>query len=153
MILSIIACLYVCIQTRSSDHLAGFLLCVWQWLILLIMARLRLLLHQVSDSVSGGRRSDLISINCEGPAGMLGPHMVFGRCVPEGPTRGDSQVYTLTVKWGETIELATHYHNALSISYSERWKQHVGPLWHWMKHTVTLLKKESGLFPSINQLW
>lgn len=52
------------------------------------MARHGLLLHQVCDSVSGGRESDLISINCEGPAGMLGPHMVFGRCVPEGLQKG-----------------------------------------------------------------
>lgn len=54
------------------------------------MARLgRLLLHhQVCDFVSGGRESDLISINCEGPVGMLGPHMVFGCCVPEGLQRG-----------------------------------------------------------------
>lgn len=57
----------------------------------------------VCDSVSGGGEPDLISINCEGPAGVLGgPHMVFGRRVPEGPaegpTQGDSQVHTLTVK-------------------------------------------------------
>lgn len=66
------------------------------------MARQGLLLHQVCPSVSGGRESDLISINCEGPAGMLGPHMVFWALCPrgpaEGPTQGDSQVHTLTVK-------------------------------------------------------
>lgn len=58
-------------------------------------------LHQACDSVSGGWEFDLISINCERPAGKLGPHMVFGRCVPEGLERGlfrDSQVHTLTVK-------------------------------------------------------
>lgn len=65
------------------------------------MARHGLLLHQACDSVSGGKESDLISINCEGPAGVLGPHMVFGCCVPGGLQRGqhrDSQVHTLTVK-------------------------------------------------------
>lgn len=58
-------------------------------------------LHQVCDTVSRGRESDLISINCEWPAAVLGPHMVFGRCVPEGLQRGlhrDSQVHTLSVK-------------------------------------------------------
>lgn len=151
VILSIIACLYVCIQTRGSDHLAGFLLCGWQWLILLIMVRQGLLLHQACDSVSGGRESDLISINCEGPAGMLGAPYGFWALCPRGPAEGpnqrDSQVHTLAVKWGETIELAAHYHYAVSISYSESWKQHVGPLWRWMKDTVTWLKEGAGPSP------
>lgn len=58
-------------------------------------------LHQVCDTVSRGGESDLISINCEWPAAVLGPHMVFGRCVPEGLQRDlhrDSQVHTLSVK-------------------------------------------------------
>lgn len=42
----------------------------------------------VCDSVSGGEESDLISIKCEEPAGMFGPHMVFGRYVSEGLQRG-----------------------------------------------------------------
>lgn len=148
LILSIIACFCVCIQTRGSDHLAGFLLCVWQWLILLIMARHVLLLHQVCDSVSEGKESDLISINCAGPAGMLGPPYGFWALCPrgpaEGPTQGDSQVHTLTVKWGETIELGTQYHNTVSISYNQHWKQ---------VHFGSPLKKELGLLLPINQLW
>lgn len=45
--------------------------------------------RSVCDSMSGGRESDLISINCEGPAGTLGaPYGFFGRRVPEGACRG-----------------------------------------------------------------
>lgn len=34
-----------------------------------------------------GREADLISINCEWPAGMLGPHMVFLAPYPRGPAK------------------------------------------------------------------
>lgn len=63
------------------------------------MARQGLLFHHVCDRVSGGRESDLISINCAGPAGVLGPHMVFGRCVPEG------------LQWGQHRETARCTHS------------------------------------------
>lgn len=53
-------------------------------------------------TVSGGREADLISINCEGPGGLLGPHVFFWVLCPRGPTGGPphshSQVHTLSVK-------------------------------------------------------
>lgn len=48
-----------------------------------------------------GREADLISINCEWPAGMLGPHMVFWCLIPEDLQSGqcgDGQVHTIAVK-------------------------------------------------------
>jgi len=44
--------------------------------------------HQVCDCASGGRESDLISINCEGPVGILEPHMVFGALSQRAYRRG-----------------------------------------------------------------
>lgn len=52
------------------------------------MVRQGLLLHQACDSVSGGRESDLIRINCEGPAGMLGAPYGFSGAVSQRACRG-----------------------------------------------------------------
>lgn len=45
-------------------------------------------LQKARDSVSGGWESDLISINCEWPAGALGPHMFFLAAVSQRARRG-----------------------------------------------------------------